>query len=158
MVPGEGPLPALGLVIGEAPGKVETELGRPFVGPSGQLLDHALKLLGIDRSELYITNVVKVMPTDEIGAIRRPNEDEIAQWRPLLNTELEACSPAAILLLGKTAAESYGYSPELVEQHIYAAWHPSYVLRNRNEEMWQKWLFQLSPFVHEVRAAEALQA
>ena len=162
MVAGEGPLPALGFVLGEAPGRIETERGRPFAGPAGALLDQALRLLEMPREMLYVTNVVKTWPRDELGATRRPTQDEIEIWRPLLNTELEACSPAAILLLGRVAAESWGYTPELVEHHIYAAWHPAFLLRSQRdgdgESMWQKWLFQLSPFVHEVRAAEALQA
>jgi DNA polymerase len=158
MVPGEGPLPSFGLVIGEAPGRVETEQGRPFVGPSGRLLDQAFNLLGIDRSGLYITNICKEWPRDEVGATRRPTIEEIARWRSLLDQELQACSPAAILLLGKTAAESWGYTPDLVENHIYAAWHPAYLLRNNDHSLWEQWLFQLSPFVREVRSAEALQA
>jgi uracil-DNA glycosylase family 4 len=158
MVPGKGPLPSFGLVIGEAPGRVETVRGEPFVGPSGAMLDQAFAVLGISRDELYITNLVKEWPQDEVGATRRPTLEEINHWRPLLDRELEACSPAAILLLGKTAAESWGYVPQMAEDNIFAAWHPAYLLhRNRELGLWEQWLFQLSPFVHTVREAEALR-
>lgn len=159
MVPGEGPLPALGMILGEAPGKVESEQGRPFVGPSGRLLDQALKVLGADRGEFWITNVCREWPRNEVGATRRPTKEEILFWRPMLDAELEACSPAAILLLGKTAAESWGYSPTMTENHIWSAWHPAYLLHSdrKRPELWQQWLFQISPFVRRVREAEALR-
>ena len=64
---GEGSLSSLLAVVGEAPGKHEVEEGRPFVGNAGKLLDELLKEAGIDRSKLYVTNVVKIRPTKEGG-------------------------------------------------------------------------------------------
>jgi uracil-DNA glycosylase family 4 len=123
------------------------------------LLDQAFKTLGIERSELYITNVAKEWPRTPEGATRRPTPEEILFWRPVLDSELEACSPAAILLLGKTASESWGYTDDLIEQGIFSAWHPAYLLHSRRSpDLWSKWLFQISPFVRKVRAAEALRA
>ncbi len=61
-VPGEGPEEAGVMVVGEAPGRMEDKLGRPFVGPAGKLLDSLLELAGLSRSEVYITNVVKCRP------------------------------------------------------------------------------------------------
>ena len=154
MVPGKGPIPALGLVLGEAPGRVETERGLPFVGPSGALLDQAFQLLDISRDELYVTNVVKEWPRDEVGATRRPTPEEIQRWLPVLKHELEQVSPGAVLLLGKTAAESWGYTPDLVERGIYSAWHPAFVLRKMNAEnsdILDKWFFQINPFVRTVK-------
>ena len=153
MVPGEGPLPCLALILGEAPGKVETQLGRPFVGPSGAFLDQALHLLDFDRSEAYITNVVKEWPRNEVGATRRPTNAEIVRWQPVFKEELEACSPGAVLLLGKTAAESWGYTPELAESNIFTAWHPAFVLRKMqtDSEIVSKWFFQLNPFIQTVK-------
>ena len=157
MVPGEGRLPALGLVLGEAPGRREVELGRPFVGPSGALLDQAFRLLDISREDLYVTNLVKEWPRDEVGATRRPSLEEIERWRPLLDRELRECSPGAILLLGKTAAESWGYTDALIAENIFSAWHPAYVLRTKdtNPKLLDTWFFQLNPFV---RAVKSLQA
>lgn len=136
-------MPALGLVIGEAPGLKEVEQGAPFVGPSGGMLEQALKLLDIERDTLYITNVVKVWPNDN-GKTRRPNEEELAIWRPILDWELAECSPAAILLLGKTAADACGWSPGDMEVGVYAAWHPAFVLRQPGK--FEEWMFQLNPW------------
>jgi DNA polymerase len=158
-VAGEGPLPATGMVIGEAPGARESELGRPFVGPSGALLDQALSMLRISRAELYITNVVKEWPRDERGKTRRPTAAELRFWRPCLQQELDRAQPEAILLLGKTAAESWGYHPQLVQKNIFAAWHPAFLLRSGGDQgMWEQWLFQIHPFVRAFRSAERLRA
>lgn len=156
MVPGEGPLPAFGLVLGEAPGEQEAEQLRPFVGPSGGMLDQAFKILDLRRDELYITNIVKEWPRNELGATRRPSPEEINVWRPVLLTEIEQCSPAAILLLGKTATEAMGWSPSDAETHsIFSAWHPAYLLhRKGGPHLFEQWLFQLRPFAHAVKFAQ----
>jgi uracil-DNA glycosylase len=150
VVPGEGPLPAFGMIVGEAPGKNEVELQRPFVGPSGGLLDQALHLLDIPRDEVYITNVVKEWPRTIDGKTRRPNEEEVERWKPLFLMEIEECSAGTTLLLGKTAADLFGWSPSDAETHnIFTAWHPAYLIHRKAEiggEWWQQWLFQLNPF------------
>ena len=99
-VPGVGPLDAAVVLVGEAPGAREVEAGRPFVGPAGKLLDRELEELGVDRSALYITNVVKVRPPEN----RTPYVAEIDAWRPLLEAELERISPEVVVPLGTTAA------------------------------------------------------
>lgn len=158
MVPGEGPLPALGLVLGEAPGPVEVEQKRPFRGPSGVLLDQALALLDLDRSKLYVTNVVKVWPRDTSGRTRRPNEEEIKTWRPTLELEIEQCSPAAMLFLGVTVADSmrYALGDEEMPAH-FAAWHPGHVGRytgfKPKGEKFAEWLKQLEGFAQAVHDA-----
>jgi uracil-DNA glycosylase family 4 len=154
MVPGKGPLPCIGMVIGEAPGRVEWQRGEPFVGPSGALLDSALELLDWSRADLYVTNLVKTWPRDDVGATRRPTPVEIDHWRPWLDRELEACSPGAILLLGKTAADSIGASFSDREDGIFTAWHPAYVLRQKSSDprVLDQWFFQLNPFVLKLRA------
>ena len=68
---GEGSLNSRLALVGEAPGKHEVEEGRPFVGNAGKLLDEQLEEAGIDRSKLYVTNVVKVRPTKEGGGAPR---------------------------------------------------------------------------------------
>src|SRR5918912_2742970 len=72
-VPGEGQLAAKIMFIGEAPGKSEDEKGRPFVGAAGKVLDNMLKKAGIERSQVFITNVVKCRPPNNMV----PEEDEV---------------------------------------------------------------------------------
>src|SRR5215207_326242 len=89
---GEGSLNSRLALVGEAPGKHEVEEGRPFVGNAGKLLDELLKEAGIDRSKLYVTNVVKVRPTKEGGGSttnRPPRAGEIRKGIGLLKEELD---------------------------------------------------------------------
>src|SRR5215217_226086 len=89
---GEGSLNSRLAIVGEAPGKHEVEEGRPFVGNAGKLLDELLKEAGIDRSKLYITNVVKIRPTKEgEGSTqnRPPRASEIREGIEVLKEELE---------------------------------------------------------------------
>lgn len=145
------------MVIGEAPGRTEIAEGRPFCGPSGALLDQAFTLLSFDRADVYVTNVVKHMPTNEIGAIRRPTREEIEQWLPTFKFELARVCPGAVLLLGKTAAESWGWHPGLAEDSIYAAMHPAFVLRTMKEDpsVVDRWFDELTPFVRRVHELQA---
>lgn len=152
VVPGEGPQPARGMIVGEAPGRKEVELGRPFVGRSGQLLDAALRELSVDRSSLYITNAVKRMPVDSDGKIRKPSPGEIALWLPLLLGEIEQTEPEAILGLGKTTQEALAFDD--LPAQVFSAWHPSYVLRKGaegNEVVYGDWLDQLESWAEAVR-------
>lgn len=144
MVPGEGPQPAHGMIVGEAPGKKEVEAGRPFVGRSGQFLETALKSCGIDRSKVYITNVVKEIPLTSAGKIRAPYPEEIEAWRSILEGEVESTAPSAILALGRTAVSTLtGLDGERVPfgsvvGNIYTTWHPSYILQygQGDREQW----------------------
>ena len=99
LVPGTGPLDAAVVLVGEAPGADEVETGAPFVGQAGARLDESLEAVGVDREDLYITNLVKVRPPDN----RTPHVDEIAAWQPVLAAELERVSPAVVVPLGTTA-------------------------------------------------------
>jgi len=100
---GEGNPAASLLVIGEAPGREEDRQGRPFVGRSGQLLDRLLgEELGLDRSQVYIANVVKCRPPDN----RDPLPAEIEACRPYLDGQVEAIRPAVVLTLGNFASRS----------------------------------------------------
>lgn len=98
-VPGEGNIDSPVVFIGEAPGKVEDELGRPFVGSAGKLLDEALAAIGWKREDVYITNVVKCRPP----ANRDPLPDEVAEHKAFLTSELELIKPKLIVLLGRHA-------------------------------------------------------
>ncbi len=93
------------LVLGEAPGAKEDELGKPFVGRSGQLLDKALEYAGIPRHELYITNSVKCRP--KIG--RAPKVVEIKKCSSFLKNELSIINPRLIVPMGNAAIKSIGH-------------------------------------------------
>jgi len=82
-VPGEGPVTAKVMLIGEGPGFYENEQGRPFVGPSGKFLDELLQSAGLKRPEVFITNVVKCRPPGN----RDPLPDELAACRPYLEKQ-----------------------------------------------------------------------
>ena len=100
VVPGEGPLNARIMIIGEAPGEREDEEGRPFVGAAGQLLTKLLNTVGIRREEVYITNVVKCRPPNN----RDPEPDEIEACRPFLVTQILMIRPQIIICLGRHSA------------------------------------------------------
>ncbi len=101
-VPGEGQLSAKIMFVGEAPGKSEDEKGRPFVGAAGRILDELLKKAGIERSQVFITNVVKCRPPDN----RVPEEDEVAVCRAYLDRQIALIRPKVICVLGRTAYSS----------------------------------------------------
>jgi DNA polymerase len=98
---GEGNVRAAILFIGEAPGEAEARSGRPFVGASGRLLDELLRGIGLDRSTVYITNVVKDRPPDN----RDPSPHEIELYTPILLRQIELIRPRVIVTLGRFAME-----------------------------------------------------
>lgn len=99
-VPGEGPLNAKVMVVGEAPGKNEDLQGRPFVGAAGQLLTRLLGMAGLKREEVYITNIVKCRPPGN----RDPQEDEIEACLPYLIRQIKLIKPRLIIAVGRHAA------------------------------------------------------
>jgi DNA polymerase len=106
---GEGPETARVMLVGEQPGDREDKAGHPFVGPAGRLLDEALDRAGIDRSEVYVTNVVKHFKFTRRGKARihqKPNAAEQAACRPWLVAELTAVRPEVVVCLGATAAQA----------------------------------------------------
>lgn len=134
VVPGEGRVPADVMIIGEAPGKAENLLGRPFVGPSGRVLRMALgvagELVGLPTPRLYITNLLACRPCDERGGPNRtPNHQEmVACWARLRDTAL-AVKAEHVILLGRTAQDfCRGRFPRTVSLP-----HPAYVLRRGGE-------------------------
>lgn len=156
MVPGEGPQPARGMVVGEAPGRKEVELGRPFVGSAGRLLDGVLRSLGVARDGLYITNVVKDLPLDAEGNIRRPTQSEISEWAPWLASEIQYTAPVAILALGRTAADALAPpgTPfgSFIAPNVYVALHPAYFLHPRKlaDYSQAEWLEQVRPWAEAI--------
>ena len=142
---GEGAREAEVVLVGEQPGDVEDDEGRPFVGPAGRLLDTALERAGIDRRKAYVTNAVKHFNWEETRGQRRihkkPNARQVAACRPWLEAEIEAIKPRVIVALGATAAHSLlgrdfkitKHRGELIEsdlaRYVIATVHPSSILR-----------------------------
>ena len=155
---GEGSSTARMVLVGEQPGDMEDQRGRPFVGPAGRLLDRALADVGIDRSTAYVTNAVKHFKfTTSAGGKRRihakPDALEVTACRPWLNAELALLDPEVVVCLGATAAQSiFGSSfrvtrsrgvllpwPAHEEDGVQAPYalatiHPSAVLRAEDRE------------------------
>lgn len=102
-VPGEGPIPAEIMLIGEAPGHQEDQQGKPFIGASGQFLTELLGKIGLDRGDVYITNVVKHRPPGN----RDPLPDEIAACRPFLDRQIELVDPQMIVTLGRFSMQRW---------------------------------------------------
>lgn len=146
---GEGKSTSTVMFIGEQPGDKEDLSGHPFVGPAGALLDDALLEAGIDRTKVYVTNVVKHFKWEPRGKRRihkKPNGAEIAACRPWLEAEIAVVKPRAIVCLGSTAAQAV-ISPkfrvsvqraQFVESSlaplVTATVHPSSILRAPNDE------------------------
>ena len=136
-VPGEGQLSAKIMFIGEAPGRSEDEKGRPFVGAAGRILDELLKKAGIERSEVFITNIVKCRPPNN----RVPKEDELTACRPYLDRQIALIKPKVICILGRTAYSSLlggssitanrGKIVERAGQKCFLTFHPAAVIYNK---------------------------
>jgi uracil-DNA glycosylase len=102
-VPGEGSPQAKLLFIGEGPGFHEDKQGRPFVGPSGQLLEELLKNIGLQRSDVFITNVVKCRPPEN----RDPLPGEISACNDYLDRQIAALKPQVIVTLGRISMSKF---------------------------------------------------
>lgn len=141
---GEGPLDARFVMIGEAPGEQETIAKRPFVGRAGQLLNRLLRDAGIERSAVYVTNVVKVRPTVEsFGRLknRPPRVGEIKEGLEILRPELDLIAPAALILFGNVPAKALigrtfamganrgAWFETIAGIPALATYHPAYILR-----------------------------
>src|SRR5438876_10786408 len=106
---GEGTSKADVVFVGEQPGDQEDLQGKPFVGPAGKLLDKALEDAGVDRSQVYVTNVVKHFKWQARGKRRihqKPNAREVAACSPWLSAELAVVRPRVLVCLGATAAQA----------------------------------------------------
>jgi uracil-DNA glycosylase family protein len=146
---GEGPRRAEIMMVGEQPGDAEDLAGRPFVGPAGRILDRGLEEAGIDRSLVYVTNVVKHFKWEPRGKRRihaKPNAAEISACRPWLETEIALVKPRVVVCLGATAAQALlGKSFKVSRQRgefvssalaplVTATVHPSSILRAPDED------------------------
>lgn len=159
---GEGPSDAKIVLVGEQPGDREDIHGHPFVGPAGKLLNEALSLAGIDRSQVYVTNVVKHFKFSETTTPRgkqrlhkKPDSREIFACRPWLEAELAAIQPEVVVCLGATPAQAlFGRDFRITRdrgqllatdwcQHTMATWHPAAILRMPDEQRRQQMKEQL---------------
>jgi len=98
-VPGEGSIDVKVVLVGEAPGKKEDELGRPFVGRAGLLLDSLLDGVGLQRNEIYILNILKCRPPKN----RRPKKAEIESCEDYLMGQLEVLNPRVVAPMGNSS-------------------------------------------------------
>jgi DNA polymerase len=146
---GEGKGTSTVMFIGEQPGNSEDLEGRPFVGPAGVLLDKALAEAQIDRSKVYVTNVVKHFKWEPRGKRRihkKPNAMEINACRPWLEAEIGVVKPRAIICLGSTAAQALlgpkfkvtmqrgKFVDSPLAEFVTATVHPSSILRAPTDE------------------------
>ena len=150
---GEGSRKARVMLVGEQPGDQEDLAGRPFVGPAGRELDKALAEAGVERSEIYVTNVVKHFKWEPRGKRRihkKPNATEISACRPWLETEIALVQPQALVCLGATAAQALlGRDFKVSKRRgdrvdsplapiVSATVHPSSILRAPDDKSRQK--------------------
>jgi DNA polymerase len=160
---GEGPRTAEVMLVGEQPGDAEDLAGHPFVGPAGRLLDVALEEAGIDRRQVYVTNVVKHFKWEPRGKRRihaKPNAAEIGACRPWLEVEIALVKPRVLVCLGATAAQALlGRSFKVSRQRgtlvpsplapiVTATVHPSSILRAPDDETRRE---EMRRFVHDLR-------
>jgi DNA polymerase len=146
---GEGRRASRLMLVGETPGDREDRAGHPFVGPAGRELDKALKRVGIDRRDAYVTNAVKHFRFEERGKRRihqRPDGRHIKACRPWLEAELRAIRPEALVIMGAVAAQSLLGATFRVTQRrgelldsglapiVVATIYPSAILRERTDE------------------------
>ncbi|WDU82851.1 uracil-DNA glycosylase [Caloramator sp. Dgby_cultured_2] len=122
MVFGEGAKNAKIMLIGEAPGRFEEEIGRPFVGQAGKNLDEFLNILGLNRDDLYITNVVKFRPTKKDAKTQRlsnraPNKKEIELSKEFLIKEIEFIKPKIIVTLGNVPLKALLYDKASIGEY-----------------------------------------
>jgi uracil-DNA glycosylase family protein len=167
---GEGPADARLLFVGEQPGDQEDIIGRPFVGPAGQLLDQALEEAGIDRRLVYVTNAVKHFKFIQRGKRRiheRPDVAEMTACRFWLDVERVRITPALTVMLGATAARTLLGRPVTIGRERgrpialsatetgFVTVHPSFLLRVPDEATRAK---EYRAFVDDLRAAARLAA
>ena len=133
------------MIIGEAPGKTEDKLQKPFVGRAGKLLDDLLGRVSLDRTKVYITNVVNYRPDKN----RKPTAEEINEFKKLLFKHIEIIKPKCVLLLGATAATAVlNHEGPLSELRgkwknikiinsyfdVLTTFHPAFLLRQKNKK------------------------
>jgi uracil-DNA glycosylase len=143
-VPGEGPPNARIMLVGQNPGAEEDKTGRPFVGRSGKFLTKTLEEHGIQREDLFITNIVKhVTPQN-----RKPFENEVAACVPYLKVQISLIKPEIIVLVGASARET----PRIEGIKYFEVVHPSAALRFT--KMGEKFRSQIADLAQNIKQNE----
>lgn len=138
------------MIVGEGPGQREDELGKPFVGEAGLLLNKMLNAINIDRNKIYITNVVNFRPPNN----RKPEKSEINRYSYYLRKHISIINPKILILLGSTAMESLlgsnvkiskirgTWKEIIINDKVYnsiVTFHPAYLLRQPDQKKYS-WL------------------
>ena len=133
------------MIVGEGPGEKEDQMGKPFVGDAGALLNKMLKAIDIEREKIYITNVVNFRPPNN----RKPEPAEITRYSEFLKTHISIINPKILVLMGSTAMESLfgskikiskerGIWKELIVNNkkylVMITFHPAYLLRQADQK------------------------
>jgi DNA polymerase len=140
-VPGEGPADAKVMFIGQNPGAEEDQTGRPFVGRAGKFLTKTLAEFGINRKEVYITNIVKHTSPEN----RKPSPDEVTHCLPYLIQQINLIKPKIIVLLGASAKDT-----PRIEGIIYFEFvHPSAAMRFT--KMREKFYIQMAELTKQIK-------
>ena len=142
---GDGNIHSPIMIVGEGPGQKEDELGKPFVGDAGALLNKMLKAIKIEREKIYITNVVNYRPPNN----RKPEKSEINRYSEYLKEHISIIDPQILILMGSTAMEAlFGgnkrisqergqWKEIIIKQKTYKSiitFHPAYLLRQPDQK------------------------
>ena len=133
------------MIVGEGPGQKEDELGKPFVGDAGNLLNKMLRAIKIEREKIYITNVVNYRPPND----RKPEQSEINRYSKYLKKHISIIDPKILILMGSTAMEAIlgsnkriskergQWKEVIIKQKNYKTiitFHPAYLLRKPDQK------------------------
>ena len=133
------------MIVGEGPGQKEDELGKPFVGDAGNLLNKMLKAINIERNKTYITNVVNYRPPNN----RKPEPNEINRYSEFLKEHISIINPKILIIMGSTAMEAIlgsnkkisqergQWKEVIIKQKNYqtiVTFHPAYLLRKPDQK------------------------
>ncbi len=162
-VPGEGPLNAEIMLLGQAPGKNEDEHRRPFIGMAGKLLDETLKKNKIGRNKVYITSIVQFFPPLN----RAPTEEEINYCMPYLKEQIRIIKPKIIVLLGNIASKSIANTANVFKNHgnviksdeykckLFITIHPAAAVRiKKNISIFEEDFKKLKDVIKEIKNEE----
>lgn len=145
LVFGDGNIDSKIMIIGEGPGAQEDAEGKPFVGRAGKLLDKMLESIQLDRTKVYISNVVNYRPPEN----RAPTETEILRYLPYLKNHIEIINPKILVLLGKTALNTIVGNETIISKArgkwhqkeigtskmwIMASFHPAFLMRQPEQK------------------------
>ena len=145
LVFGDGNINAKIMIIGEGPGANEDAEGKPFVGRAGKLLDKMLAAIHLDRTKVYISNVVNYRPPEN----RKPTDEEIERYLPFLQSHIEIINPRILLLLGSTALNTLIGDDDVISKArgkwffqeigvakpwIIASFHPAFLMRQPDQK------------------------